>query len=333
MEGQLNLNRNKYRRREFCRQYGLTAIFLLPYLILFIFFSVIPLAMGIGISFMNYNPYDSSTNAFVGFDNYVAIFTQGTAMNKLFWPAFWETMLFDIVAVPCLTIVPLLLATLINKQPPGYKLFRAILYLPSVVSITIVGIIFGSMFSSDALGLVNSLLGTEIDFLGTEWSRWLIILFVSIWWQTGTNFVIFSAALRDVPKSLYEACEMDGGGKLTKFFKVTLPNIKGSLGLCIFTTIIGYMGLYGQPVTLYGNGNAPRITDPQTPMIMIKMFLSESAYASRTGMISALAVVFGIMIMIVSTLQRVVMREKKGGDRYARKFETYTSLIEEREAK
>lgn len=93
---------NKYKLREGCRQYGLTSLFLLPYILIFIVFTIIPIVMGIGISFMNYNPYDSMNNSFVGFDNYVAIFTEGTAMNKLFWPAFWKTVLFALGQATCM---------------------------------------------------------------------------------------------------------------------------------------------------------------------------------------------------------------------------------------
>lgn len=330
MENNISYKNSKF--SELFRRYGLAVAFVGPYLLFFLFFSVVPLFMGIIISFMNYNPYDLSGGSFAGLSNYANIFAKNSPIARLFWPAFFKTMLFDIIAVPCLTIVPLLLALLINKKPPLYKLFRAILYLPAVTSITIVGIIFGSIFASDSSGLINSLFHTNIDFLGNETSRWIIILFVSIWWQTGQNFVILSAALRDVPKSLYEACEMDGGSKFIQFMKVTLPNIKGSLQLCIFTTIIGYMGLYGQPYTLFGKANKPSITNPQTPMILIQKFISTTSFANKTGAISALAVFFGLLVMSVSFAQRVVMKDRKGGNTREKQFNAYT-LIQEREAK
>lgn len=314
--------------QEILRRYGLAIAFVGPYLLFFIFFGVVPLFMGIIISFMNYNPYDLGSSSFAGFDNYANLFKSDSAISRLFWPAFGKTLLFDIIAVPCLIIVPLAFAILINKKPPLYKLFRAILYLPAVTSITIVGIIFGSIFASDKSGLVNSLFGTNIDFLGNETSRWIIILFVSIWWQTGQNFVILSAALRDVPKSLYEACEMDGGGKFEQFMKVTLPNIKGSLQLCMFTTLIGYMGLYGQPYTLFGTTNKPTLTNPQTPMILIQTFISSTSFASKTGAISALAVFFGLFVMIFSLIQKIVMKDRKGGNTREKQFNAFSAIQE-----
>lgn len=312
--------------QEILRRYGLALLFIIPYLAFFVFFTVVPLFMGIGISFMNYDPYNLADASFAGFKNYAYLFNPNSTVAQLFWPAFGKTLLFDLAAVPCLIIVPLALSLLINRQPPGYKIFRAILYLPSVVSITIVGIIFTSFFAGDESGLLNGLLGTDIRWLNEGIGRWVIMLLVSIWWQTGQNFVILSAALRDVPKSLYEACEMDGGSRSQAFFKVTLPNIKGSLSLCLFTTLIAYMGLYGQPTVLYGTDNAPNALSPDTPMIMIQQWLNDTTFSKRTGTLSAVAVFFGLMTMVFSLLQRFLSVEKKGGDRYEKEFSGIRSI-------
>ena len=223
-----------------------------PFLIVFVLFTLIPFIMGFVFSFMRYNPYLPDQNQFIGFQNYVNMFNPKNPISKLFWDSFSTMLLFDAVAVPLLIVIPLCLAYLINMKPPGYKLFRAIIYLPSIVSVTIVGIIFGNMFKGDESGLINAILGTKIEWLaGKPWAgdtlRWFVMLIASIWWQTGSNFVIFSGALRDVPKSLYEACEMDGGSRWKRICYVTLPNIRSALVVCLFNTLIGYLNLYAQP--------------------------------------------------------------------------------------
>lgn len=152
-------------------------------------------------------------------------------------------LVFDIVAVPCLIIIPLVLAYFINMQPPGYKIFRALIYLPSVISVSIMGIIFGNMFAGDSSGLINAWLNTEIHWLsGTPWHgdtlRWLVMLIASIWWGTGTNFVIFSGALKNIPKSLYEACEMDGGSKWKRICTLRCQILKYSIRICLFNTLL-----------------------------------------------------------------------------------------------
>ena len=132
------------------RKQGMVAFALIsPYLIIFILFTLIPVILGFGYSFMKYNPHNPTQNGFIGFDNYLNIFNFDLAVSKRFWASFSTMLVFDIVAVPVMTIVPLVLAYLLNMHPPGYKVFRAIIYLPSVVSISIMGIIFGNIFKGD----------------------------------------------------------------------------------------------------------------------------------------------------------------------------------------
>lgn len=297
------------------RKQGMVAFALIsPYLIIFILFTLIPVILGFGYSFMKYNPHNPAQNGFIGFDNYLNIFNFDLAVSKRFWSSFTTMLVFDLVAVPIMTIIPLILAYLLNMHPPGYKVFRAIIYLPSVVSISIMGIIFGNIFKGDEYGLLNALLGTKIDWLGgMPWQgdtlRWVVILIASIWWQTGTNFVIFSGALRNVPKSLFEACEVDGGKRLHKIFYVILPNIKTSVAVCVFNTLIGYLGLYGQPFVL---NTVENMNEFVSPMMFIQHYLMDgTAYAGQTGYLCACAIVFGLITMIFSIIQRKAMAERK----------------------
>lgn len=297
----------------------LALIFVLPYLLPFILFSVVPIVLGVLISLCDYNPYALNQTKFVGFDNYAMLF-KSNILSKLFWESFLRTITFDLVAVPCLIIIPLALASLVNIKPFGYKFFRAVIYLPSIVSITIVGIAFGAIFSSSEQGLFNAVFNTNIPFLADDFLRWTVILLASIWWQTGTNFVILLAALKDVPVHLYEASEIDGCSKWKSFLHVTLPNIKGSLTICMFTTLIGYLNLYGQPTVLNSAINQGNI---DSPMILIRTWLSDNGKARLTGLITATAIFFGLIVMAVTGIQSFVMRERKGRTIYEKRYKEY----------
>lgn len=303
-------------RRERSKSIGTVILFLTPYFLSFIVFFLVPLVMGFAISFMHYNPYVSEDNYFNGFQNYVSLFSSGLLRTN-FWGALWTTVKYDLVAVPVMIIFPLFLAYLISFKPPGYKIFRAVIYLPTVVSVSIMGIVFGAMFDASPSGLFNSLLGTQITWLdGTL--RWVVILIASVWWQTGTNFVILSAAINDVPSSLYEACKSDGGGKWTAFLHVTLPNIKVSLELCVFNTLIGYLQLYGQPYVLNTYYNKTEIS---SPMMFIQSWLNDFSKSSLTGLVSSAAIVFGFIIISVTAVEKIIMRNKKGGKgRHEKRF-------------
>lgn len=301
-------------RRNKRRENAVALALISPYMIIFILFTAVPFLLGFVFSFMRYNPYMSEENEFIGFLNYQNIFNFDLPISQSFWNSFGTMFVFVLVTVPVLIVIPLALAYLINMHPPGYKIFRAIIYLPSVVSITIVGIIFGNMFKGDSSGLINAWLGTEIEWLsGLPWSgdtlRWLVMFIASIWWQTGTNFVIFSGALRNVPKSLYEACEMDGGSRAHRIFYVMLPNIKSAVAICLFNTLIGYLNLYGQPYVLNGLDNESELV---SPMMFIQHYLSGGiVYARQTGFICAAAIVFGLIVMFFGILQRLSMADRK----------------------
>ncbi len=290
-----------------------------PYILIFLLFNFIPFIMGFVFSFMKYNPYMSGNNQFIGFTNYINLFDYSQPVSQTFWKSFATMLVFDLVMVPTLIIVPLALAYLVNMHPPGYKFFRAMLYLPSVISISIMGIVFGNMFAGTESGYINSLLNTKIEWLAGQpfagdTLRWVVIFIASIWWQTGTNFVIFLGALRDVPKSLYEACEMDGGNRFRRIMHVMLPSIKPSVAICLFNTLISYLGLYGQPYVLNDISNSDVIV---SPMMFIQHYLTGGVtYARLTGLICAAAIIFGIIVMLFGIAERRLMGERKRNDKF-----------------
>lgn len=323
----LSDDKKKAYKRSMWRNQGLGMLFVIPFVLFFVLYTLVPLLMGVGLSFFEYNPNKPDQMTFVGFLNYADLFgTTNESIAITFVQPFWEsllnTILFDLIAVPLLMIIPLMLAQLINYQPPGYKFFRAVLYMPVIVSITVAGMMFTSIFGESSTGLVNSLFGTNIKFLTDRGWRWFVMILLSVWWQTGTNFVIFSAGLRDIPKTLYEACEADGGGKASKFFHVTLPGLRGQIDLCLFSTLINYLNLYGQPSVIRDSTIYDTMFD--SPMMLIQYSLK--ALPRWTGFICAMAVVFGLIVLAVSIAEKRLMNKQKGGHGYEKTFAAYKSV-------
>ena len=317
------------RKRAKRREQGFALALISPFVIIFVLFCVVPFVMGFAYSFMRYDPYDLEYTAFNGFKNYANLFNTDINVSKQFWESFGPMLVFDLVAVPLLMIIPFILAYFINMRPPCYKFFRACIYLPCVVSISIVGIMFGEIFASNETGLINSWFGTNIDWLGgkpfqNDILRWIIILIASIWGSVGTNFVIYSGALRDIPKSLYEACEMDGGGRWQSIIRVTVPNIRPAINITLFNTLIAFLGLYGQPYVLNTIENRDIFV---TPMMFIQSYLSNGlAYAKQTGYICASAIVFGLIIMIISFIERKIMEERHPTAKHVDAYMQYCDL-------
>lgn len=305
-----------------------------PFIIIFFLFTFIPVFMGFVFSFMRYNPYDSSANGFVGLNNFLVLFDLSNKFSQTFWESFLTLFAFDAVMVPTMMIIPFIFAYLINLHPPGYKIFRAILYFPSVVSISVLGIVFGNIFAANDTGLINSIFGVSIRWMGgTPWKddflRWFVMFVASVWWQTGTNFIIFSGALQSVPKSLYEACEMDGGGAMKKIFTVVIPNIKGSLTLCLFNTLIGYLGLYGQPLVFAERENINILV---TPMLFIQRYITDVAFARQTGFICATGLVFGLITMLFTLIQQKATADRHPKAVHTESYRLLSSAIEEFES-
>ena len=317
------------RRRQRAKEQVSAYALLLPFIIVFVLFSLLPFVMGFVYLFMKYDPYNLSATQFYGLKNFDMLFNTEISMSKEFWESFAPVTVYALCTFPIGTIVAFVLAYFVNMCPPGYKFFRACIYLPSLISISIAGIVFCNIFGPSGSGLLNSWFGTDIDWLGgkpfqDDFLRWVIILIVCVWLGTGGNFVIYAGVLKDIPKSLYEACEMDGGGRWRKILHVTLPGMKSTLSLTMFGVVIGMLSLYGQPYVLNTIENEHILVGP---MMWIQKYLTAGLeYASLTGYICAAAFVLGIISAVLGLIQRIAMADRNHGDKYCVAYAKYSDL-------
>lgn len=318
------------RRRQRTKEQATAYALLSPFIIVFVLFSLVPFLMGFVYVFMDYNPYDLSATQFCGLKNFELLFNTSKTMSKEFWDSFAPVTVYALCTFPIGTIVAFVLAYFVNMCPPGYKFFRACIYLPSLISISIAGIIFCNIFGPGDSGLLNSWFGTDIDWLGgipfkDDFLRWVVILIVCVWLGTGGNFVIYAGVLRDIPKSLYEACEMDGGGRWRKILYVTLPGMKSTLSLTTFGVVVGMLSLYGQPYVLKTLENKDIFV---SPMMWIQNYLLNGGleFASITGYICAAALVLGIISAFLGLIQHIALADREHGDKYCTAYAKYSEL-------
>lgn len=313
------------KRTEFFKRYGLVFLFLSPYLLFFIVFCIYPLFYGIYMSLMKYSIGDSTLNEWRGFRNFATIlFGSGNYYHDQFWYAMGNTVTAALILVPLGIIVPLIFAILVNAKPKGYKIFRAIIYLPSVFPVSASGVMFAALFGQN-FGYINQWIGSNMNWLGgSTASAWFVIILLCMWGGWGGNFMILSAGLKNIDKSLYEAAGVDGCTGIKRTFAVTLPAIKQQLILCLFTTIIGYFGLYGQVYVLTGGG--PSVYENginYNTTMTIMMFLQGLADGNKLdvyGMLSAMGLTLGVIIGAVAGLQLFVTRERKSGTKISAEF-------------
>ncbi len=296
------------RIRRFLRRLE-PAAYLSPYLAAFSLFFVIPFFYGIMISFFDWNLFFPEQTVYVGFDNYYEIlFDAGSIFHRYFWQGLGNTALFVVLSVPLLIAIPLFFAILIDLEPPGYRFFRTLLFLPTILSISAVILIWKWQFYNNG-GFLNSLLVKlgfeEVPFLIAQPWAWIAILVVTVWWTMGTNMVIFGAGLKNIDKSLYEAAAIDGATYAQTLRHVTVPLLAPQMFIVALTTMIASFNIYGQPDLLTNGG-------PQFSTTVLMMRIRGLAFGANAdpGVATAMALCMGFIMIVVSVVQARYLRKR-----------------------
>ncbi|WP_059053949.1 carbohydrate ABC transporter permease [Paenibacillus senegalimassiliensis] len=210
-------------------------LFIMPWIIGFCVFFLVPFGTSIFYAFTDAKLPGSTDYQFVGINNFVEMLK-----SPIFTKSVFNTMYFVLFGVPIVTAGMLLLATLLNFKVKGIALYRTFYYLPTLVPIVATVIIWRLVFNAE-FGILNAALGIfgadKIDWLGGEHTIKPVIILLQVW-ISGSGVLIFLAALKNVPRHLYEAAEIDGASQVRRFFSITLPMISSSI---LFVVIIQTM--------------------------------------------------------------------------------------------
>lgn len=211
MKGKAN-----YRKRDYQ-----AFLYIMPWLIGFAVLQLYPFVSSFIFSFADYNI--GAKPVFIGLENYKKLFTQ----DKEFWNSLKVTILFALYTVPGKLIMALAVAMFLNRDIKGINLIRTLYYIPSLFGGSVaVALLWRLMFLDN--GVINAMLTAlhlpNVQFIGDTRYALKTICALEIW-QFGSSMVMFLAALKQVPKSLYEAAQIDGAGKVRMFFSITLPQI------------------------------------------------------------------------------------------------------------
>ncbi len=216
-----------------------------PWLIGFLVFTVYPLGNSLYLSFTESSIFGHSK--WVGLDNYIKLL-----MNDVeFWPSVRITLLYAAVTLPIGVIGALLIAMLLNNKIKGIGTFRTIYFLPAVLPEVAVALLWRWMFNSES-GIINYSLSPILNVFGLDKPNWFgdpgfvltAFAIMSVWGIFGTNTVVFLAGLQGVPKSLYEAADMDGANAFTKFRSITVPQISPVILLQVIMGMIGALQIF-----------------------------------------------------------------------------------------
>lgn len=228
-------------RREAAIGYTL----ILPWLLGFLIWTAFPIFYSLYLSFTNYDILRPPV--WVGLRNYTDIFTRDID----FWPAIRLTLLYALFSVPLGLIGSLLVAMLLNNPIRGVGVYRTLYYLPSILPAVATALLWRWIFNPDA-GLLNAALRPVFSAVGEPAPNWFgnpdfvlpAYVIISLWGIAGSNMVIFLASLKDVPRHLYEAAEIDGATNWNRFWSVTLPLISPVIFLQLVMGIIGALQIF-----------------------------------------------------------------------------------------
>ena len=266
-------------------------LYILPNMILFMVFMIIPVFMALYYSFMDWKGIGDPV--FTGLENYQWLFTDDT-----FWKSLWNTAYYTLATVPFIMVLALFLAMLLNMALPMKGGFRAAIYLPAVVSTVVVGMIFTWLFQ-DQVGLINYLL----NLLGIESIQWandpkfamIMLVAATIWQRTGYNMVIYLAGLQGISQEYYEAAIVDGASNWQRFRYLTLPLLKTTHVFVMITCIIHSFRSFDLVYTMTKGG-------PLNSTKTMVMYIYELAFTrSQFGRASAAGVaLFTIMVVLTA---------------------------------
>ena len=279
------MNRQEWRRAAA----GLT--FLSPWLLGFLAFTLVPLALSLYYSFCEYCLLQPPL--FVGWDNYREL-----AGDPVFRQSLANTLYYAAMVLPAGMLVSLGLALLLNLPLRGQALYRTIVFLPSLVPVVASAMIWLWLFNSK-LGLINSLLRV-IGLEGPGWltdARWAMpaLAFMSLW-GVGHTVVIYLAGLQDVPVELYEAAEIDGAGPWRRLWHVTLPMISPVIFFNLIMAIIGTLQVFATPYIMTGGG-------PARATYFYTMYLYDNAFTYlKMGYASAMAWIQVVIILALTAV-------------------------------
>lgn len=276
-------------------------LFVLPFTVTFIVFSIYPVLRTLYLSFTDYKGFGEPV--FQGFSNYVRVF-----QDKFFWKALGNTIRIwgvNIVLQLGLAFLLTIVFSDIKYKMRGLSVFRALFYLPNLIAATSVAFLFKTLLDWK-YGTLNQLLvglgitDAPINWLGSTATAPYVVSVINAWMWFGNSFIMLMAGVQGISKDYFEAAAIDGAGRWTTFFKITLPLLRPILLYVTITSLIGGLQMFDIPFLMCGGTRGNPSGSTQTVVMYLYKFGFETY---QIGFASAIAYTLFLLILGVSLIQ------------------------------
>jgi len=285
-------------------------IFIIPFVVVFAIFSVYPVLRTLYLSFTNYKGFGSPV--FIGLKNYIRVFG-----DKFFWISFLNTIKIwglNIVVQLGLAFLLTIVFSDIRYKMKGLSIFRAIYYLPNLISAVSVAFLFKTLLdwkygSINQILMAIGLTKTPINWLGQVTTAPNVTGLISAWMWFGNSFIILMAGVQGIPKDYFEAAALDGAGRWKTFTNITVPLLRPIILYVFITSLIGGLQMFDIPYLISGGTAGASSGSLQTVVMYLYKFGFET---NQVGYAAAIAYTLFLIILIVSIIQfKTIGKEDK----------------------
>jgi multiple sugar transport system permease protein len=291
------------RRRTAVREAFSGYLFILPSLVLILTFYVLPILMTAFYSFTKFNIIQPPK--FVGLDNFTKMLT-----DPFIKASITNTFVYTLISVPVQTFLALLLAAVFVAKTNGWwkSFVKSSTFIPVISSMIIVGVLWRMMFNTD-IGIINTVFSwfglPHINWLGGKTTSLISVCIVTIWKNVGYFLIIYYAGMMDIPRSFYEAAEVDGANVFQKFFHITIPSLRNITYLVVTLGTIWSFQVFDLVYVMTGGG-------PGTSTVTLVMTIYNTAFRNyNMGYASAISFLLFAIVILVSAIQKRFLSDSR----------------------
>jgi ABC-type sugar transport system permease subunit len=291
-------------------------VYLAPFTLLVAAFTIYPIIASLGYTLYQWNGVGNPTR-YVGLENFTRV-----AHDSIFWESFGHTFLYTAVLVPVQLFLALVLALVLNNKRLRFSTFyRAVYFIPAVISAAIIGVVFQLMLSNFGDSLSSALIRVHviqrpIDWLGDPHAVLWIVIGIGIWNTLGYNLVYFLAGLQTIPAELYEAARIDGARAAAQFWHVTIPGLREIGMIILFLAVLFSLQVFDLVQVLTGGG-------PYYASEVVNTYIYHQAFGAgsfsggaggttlvqpNVGFASAASFFYGLLLLVITGVQALALR-------------------------